>query len=57
MRNMSGGLLTMSEVCESCIYRRMDSYGSGYVCTNPDSEYVGEWVLPDDFCELYDKRE
>ena len=45
------------QICVNCNYHRRDSYDSGYICTHPDSEYVGEWTLPDDFCDLFEEKD
>lgn len=45
------------QICVNCKYHRRDSFDSGYVCTNPDSEYVSEWTLPDDFCDLFEEKD
>lgn len=43
--------------CETCKYYIHEDIDDGYVCGNPDSEYVADWVEADHWCEEHESEE
>lgn len=47
-----------SECCGTCRWHKRESIDDGWVCCNPDSDYLGDWTEYSDFCfEGYEERE
>ena len=42
----------MNKKCKTCKYCKKGQ--NGYVCTNPDSEYIADEVGKDNWCEKHD---
>lgn len=37
--------------CGTCIYHKKEDIDQGWVCVNPDSEYIADWTEYGDSCE------
>ena len=46
----------MNKVCGECKYHTFENIDSGYVCTNPDSEYIADWTEYNDSCENFEEK-
>lgn len=44
------------EVCGNCKWHRHESIDNGWVCTNPDSDYIGDWTDYEDRCWEFEER-
>lgn len=45
------------EVCGTCRYCKLESKDSGFICTNPDSDNIADWVEYKDFCYEWEQKE
>ena len=44
------------EVCGTCKYHHKETVDDGFVCTNPDSDYVADWTEWNDWCSDWEGR-
>ena len=43
--------------CGTCIYHKYEDISKGWLCTNPDSEYIADWTECEDSCENWEAGE
>ena len=42
--------------CGNCKYHKHESVDDGWICTNPESDYVADWTEYSDYCSDYEER-
>lgn len=43
-------------ICKNCKYHQHEDIDDGYVCCNPDSDYVGDWTDENDWCSEWKEK-
>ena len=46
----------LKAVCGDCRWHRHEDIDDGYICTNPDSDYVADWTEKDDWCSHWEGK-
>lgn len=52
---MDDGRVALKMTCGTCAYISNEDIDDGYVCVNPNSQYVTEWRGDDDYCEEWEE--
>ena len=47
----------MSRTCKDCKHRRKESIGNGYICVNPYSDFLANWVEDNWWCHDWEEGE
>lgn len=45
------------EICGNCKYHKYEEIDKGWICTNPDSEYVADWTDYDFGCMDFEEKD
>lgn len=46
----------MDRCCGTCKYHEHEDIDNGWVCVNPESDYIADWTDYDFCCEDYEER-
>ena len=47
----------MNECCGLCKFHQHEDVTEGWICTNPDSEYIADWTEYEDSCDCFEERD
>lgn len=49
--------MNRERTCNTCKYHRHEDIDNGFICCNPDSDYVAEWTEDYEWCSEWEQGE